>query len=101
MSRRYSFWALTLFGGVLLLDIVVHLLRPPAGFSGSDYIEPGFAAVSIVAIWLLYRWLLQELNRMRGTVAERTLDRISQITFSMAFLGYLMFPLPLMLIRHP
>jgi hypothetical protein len=89
-----------MFGAAILLDIAVHLLRPPTVLSRADYFEQGLTIVSIMLIWFLYRWLLRELNRMSGKVEEHTLDRIAQIGFSMAFLGYLMLPLPLVLIHH-
>ena len=101
MSRRYSFWTVTLFGGALLLDIAVHVLRPPVGFSGSDYIEPILGVVSIVAIWYAYSRLLQELNRLGGQVEAPALDRLSQFAFMMALFGYMLLPLPLVLIHHP
>jgi hypothetical protein len=56
MTRNY-FHAIAFLGGILLLDIAVHLLRQPVGFARWDYVEPVFRAGSIVVIWLLKKGL--------------------------------------------
>jgi hypothetical protein len=99
MTRNYLH-AIAFLGGILLLDIAVHLLRPPVGFAGWDYLEPVLCAGSIVVIWLLYRRFLRELDRLSKQVEGSTLDRLSGICFSLALLAYLMIPLPMLLIHH-
>jgi hypothetical protein len=99
MSRNYLH-ILAFLGGVLLLDIAVHLLRPPTGFAGWDYLEPILKTASIVIIWFLYRKYLQELDQLSKEVEKSALDRLSSICFMVAFLAYMMIPLPIVLLHH-
>jgi hypothetical protein len=99
MSRNYLY-SLAFLGGVILLDIAVHPLRPPADAAGWDYLEPSLAAASIVIIWLLYRRYLRELDGLRSQVQKSALERLSGICFSVALLAYVMIPLPIVLLHH-
>ena len=99
MSRNYLY-SLAFLGGVILLDIAVHLFRPPAGFAGWDYLEQGLTAASIVVIWLLYRRYLRELDGLSNQVEKSTLERLSGICFSVALFAYVMIPLPIVLLHH-
>ncbi len=99
MSRNFLH-ILAFLGGAFSLDIVVHLLRPPAGFAGWDYLEPSVRVASTVVIWFLYRKYLQELDRLSNQVEKSTLDRLSAICFSVALLAYMMIPLPIVLLHH-
>jgi hypothetical protein len=99
MSRNFLH-ILAVLGGVSSLDIVVHLLRPPAGFAGWDYLEPSLRVASVVIIWFLYRKYLRELDRLSNQVDKSTLDSLSGTCFYMALLAYMMIPLPIALIHH-
>ena len=99
MSRNYLY-ILAFLGGTLLLDIAGHLLRPPTGFAGWDYLEPSLGVASIVVIWFLYRKCLRELDRLSKRVEKSALDRLSGICFSVAFIAYMMIPLPIVLLHH-
>jgi len=92
--------ACTQLAGVLPLDITMHVLRPPAGFSGWDYLEPAITALLVVGIWYTYRGHLRALDRLSAQVEEPTLDRLRQSAFLMALCGYMLLPLPLTLIHH-
>jgi len=89
MSRN-NLYILAFFGATLLFDIAVHLLRPPSGFAGWNYLGLGLAAAGVVVIWLLYRRYLKELDGLSKQVEKSALDRLSGICFSVALLGYMM-----------
>jgi|SRR5215472_371775 len=99
MSRGTASWSLTLFGSALLLDIVAHVLRPPAGFSGWDYLDAALTAGLVVAIWYTYHGHLRALDRLSTQIDKPTLDHLRQSAFLIALCGLLL-PLPLRLIRH-
>lgn len=99
MSRNYLH-ILAFSGGILLLDIAAHLVRPPTGFAAWDYLEPILGIASIVIIWFLYRKYLQELDRLSKQVEKSALDHLSSICFSVAFLAYMMISLSIVLLHH-
>src|SRR5579864_1367809 len=89
MSRPFGFWVITFLGGILLLDIAVHLSRAPSGFAGLDYFEWGMNAVLVVVIWVSCRRQLRDLDKLAGQVEQKVMVRMSGNAYGMAFVAYL------------
>src|SRR6266540_487369 len=83
------FWALTLIGSILLLDIGAIFWHPPAGFAAWDYLEWGLNATLVVVIWYKYRRQLQDLNKLSDRIDGKALGRLSTHAYSITFFAYI------------
>jgi hypothetical protein len=89
MSRNSYFWAMTLFGSIVLLDIAARFWRHPADFASWDYFEWGLNAALIVVIWFAYRRQLQDLDKLAEHVEEKALARMYSHAYLMVLFAYL------------
>jgi undecaprenyl pyrophosphate phosphatase UppP len=82
-----NLWAVTVMGGILLVDVAVTLWRSRALARG-DYFELGLSAATIVVVWLVYRRQLLDLNRVAERIDDKAIARLSVGAFMMVIFVY-------------
>lgn len=98
-SRRTAFLFLTLMGILPLANVGVRLRHAWAGPDSLNRVVLGLCALSIVVIWALFLRYIRKLDKLTGRIEEKALNRLSQSTYAIGFLGYLML-LEAMLLIH-